>query len=69
MGDEAKMTFTSVVAALVVWCFGACFVGFPIGNHVGKCAVKREAVREGVAEYVPDETGAAQFQWKKQSAE
>lgn len=63
MSDDAEAAW--VCTFMVLICM---FVGFLIGGAVGSCStsadIKNQAVKAGAAEWVANDAGAAQFQWK-----
>lgn len=65
MSQEPQGHYSEIY--LVVWivtvlaCFG---IGCAHGCDSGREMVKEEAVREGHAEYVPDEGGKPKWRWK-----
>lgn len=59
MGDIDTDSIMVVMLMMVTAIVSALF-----GTGIGETAVRREAIRANVAEYAPDQDGAAVFKWK-----
>ncbi|KKN01230.1 hypothetical protein LCGC14_1129940 [marine sediment metagenome] len=49
----------------VIGCAACIGVGMMVGSCIEGCVKRRDAVQQGVARWVADETGAATFEWVK----
>ncbi len=61
---EKTLVYEIAILALVIWSIFLSFIWYGTGYSDGKKKLQKDAVLQGAAEYVADESGNSAFQWK-----